>query len=210
MTYKDYDAIVFDFGGVLIDLDIEKSYDALGLLVGSDPMEIEAIAAQIVAWSDELETGAIRGETFLWRIQNLTQNELNPIDIRDAWNAMLLGWQQSKLDFLASISAKLPTYLLSNTNEIHLDWVRRDLIKNHNITDFDGLYFKKTYYSHQIGHRKPDEGVYEFVIKDSGLDPAKTLFVDDNYTNVLAAAKAGFQVMHHPSNDSLDFLLGED
>jgi putative hydrolase of the HAD superfamily len=203
----DFDAIVFDFGGVLIDLDIEKSYEELALLVDINPLETEILVAKMYDSFEEFETGKISSETFIWRIQNLTNKEVDPIKVIHAWNAMLLGWNPAKLAFLNKIKNKYPIYLLSNTNEIHLKWVMNDLKVNHGIEDFDNQFFIKAYYSHLIELRKPDIAAYDYIIKDTGLNPTRTLFIDDNYNNILGAYDAGFQVLHHITNDSLDFLL---
>jgi putative hydrolase of the HAD superfamily len=203
----DFDTIVFDFGGVLIDLDIEKSYEELALLVDINPLETEILVAKMYESFEAFETGKISSETFIWRIQNLTNKEVDPVKIIHAWNAMLLGWNPSKLVFLNKIKKKYPIYLLSNTNEIHLKWVMNDLKTNHGIEDFENQFFIKAYYSHLIQLRKPDIAAYDYVIKDTGLNPTRTLFIDDNYNNILGAYDAGFQVLHHITNDSLDFLL---
>jgi putative hydrolase of the HAD superfamily len=204
---NNFEAIVFDFGGVLIDLDIEKSYEELSILVDLNPLETDMLVGKMYESFEELEVGKISGETFIWRIQNLTNKNIDPIKVINAWNAMLLGWNPSKLEFLYKIKEKYPIYLLSNTNELHLQWVRKDLKENHQIEDFDTRFFKKAYYSHLIALRKPDIEAYNFVIEDAGLNPATTLFIDDNYNNILGAHEAGFQVLHHITNDSLDFLL---
>jgi glucose-1-phosphatase len=207
MDANNFEAIIFDFGGVLLDLDIEKTYEELSRLVGFDPIDTDILVSKLYESFEEVETGQIAGETFIWRIQNLTDKNIDPVKILHAWNAMLLGWNKSKLDFLERIGKKYPVYLLSNTNELHIDWVMKDLDKNHQITDFDTRFFKKTYYSHKIGFRKPDEEAFNYVLIDAKLDPSKTLFVDDNYTNILGASKLGFQVIHHPTNDSLEYLF---
>jgi FMN phosphatase YigB (HAD superfamily) len=207
MTDKNFEAIIFDFGGVLLDLNIEKSYEELSLLVDINPLETDILVSKMYDSFEALETGSISGETFIWRIQNLTNKQVDPVKVIHAWNAMLLGWNPAKLDFLYKIKEKYPIYLLSNTNEIHMQWVHKDLKENHRIDDFNTTFFKKAYYSHLIKLRKPDVEAYKFVLKDAGLDPSKTLFIDDNYNNILGAHEAGLKVHHHVTNESLDFLL---
>ena len=88
-----------------------------------------------------------------------------------------------------------------------MQWVHKDLKENHGIDDFDSAFFVKAYYSHLIKLRKPNVEAYKYVINDAGLDPSRTLFIDDNYNNILGAHEAGLLVHHHITNESLDFLL---
>ncbi|HMT53651.1 MAG TPA: HAD family phosphatase [Saprospiraceae bacterium] len=202
-NYKKTKYIVFDFGGVLLDLDYTKTYDALSKLLGFE-FDPTTLTPETTKFLNDYEIGKINTETFIWNLQRLSKNEV-PIgqDIIKAWNAMLLGWQPAKFDFLLSLRKKYNIYLLSNTNELHLTWVLNDLKKYHNIVDFDTTYFEKTYYSHLIGMRKPDSEFFEYVTQDAGLDPAETLFIDDLEVNTLAAKDSGWKVYQHDPKDDL-------
>jgi len=202
-NHKKIKNIVFDFGGVLLDLDYTKTHDAMSKLLGFEFMPA-TFAPETTKFLNEYEIGKINTETFIWNLQRLAKKEV-PIgqDVIKAWNAMLLGWQPAKFDFLLSLRKKYKTYLLSNTNELHLTWVLNDLKKHHNIVDFDTTYFEKTYYSHLIGMRKPDSEIFEFVTQDAGLDPAETLFIDDLEVNTLAAKVTGWKVYQHDPKDDL-------
>ena len=169
---KKIQNIVFDFGGVLLDLDYTKTHDAMSKILGFEFIPA-TFAPETTKFLNEYEIGKINTETFIWNLQRLAKKEV-PIgqDVIKAWNAMLLGWQPAKFDFLLSLRKKYKTYLLSNTNELHLTWVLNDLKKHHHISDFDTTYIEKTYYSHLIGMRKPDSQIFEFVTQDAGLDPA--------------------------------------
>ena len=90
MTEKKFDAIIFDFGGVLLDLNIEKSYEALSLLVDINPLETDILVSKMYDSFEALETGSISGETFIWRIQNLTNKEVDPVKVIQAWKDGIL------------------------------------------------------------------------------------------------------------------------
>ena len=197
--------IVFDFGGVLLDLDVNRSFTALKEVMGfeGDPHDIYTVNREIF---DTFETGHTIVESFLWKLQNKSRR-VPPVEkLIPAWNAMLLGWNPAKLQLLAELKPRYRTFLLSNTNELHIEWVRRDLKNKHHITDFDTRFFEKTYYSHLLGKRKPDADIFEYVIADANIDPVETLFIDDNAHNIEAAAGLGFQTRLHETNASLDFL----
>lgn len=193
--------IIFDFGGVLIDLDVAKTFVAL-----SETLEMEVDAALFQKHQqlfDDFEKGDVSSETFLWRFQYISKKVPPAHEVIKAWNAMLVGWNLDKLKFLEDISKKYNIYLLSNTNEIHLQWIYRDLKNNHQISDFDSRFFKKTYYSHLIRMRKPDVNIFEYILKDAKLLPHETVFIDDMQVNIDAAGKIGLPAIHHKTNDPL-------
>ena len=117
-------------------------------------------------------------------------------EIIDAWNAMLVGIPAHRFDFLRSLS-DYRLFLLSNTNATHLAWVEAHLQSEHamSLTDFN-IFFEKAYYSHLIRLRKPGTEIYDFVLKDAELDPAETLFIDDNAENIEGAKAVGLQTIH--------------
>jgi len=195
--------IVFDFGGVLLDIDFSLTYRELSHLLGVEfyPEKIFDEAQQVLI---DFEIGKMNKETFIWSIQRFSQKEVpHGFDIIKAWNHMLLGWRPEKLQYLAQLKKNYNLYLLSNTNEIHIEWVHRDLLKNHAITSFEEVYFDKVYYSHQIGMRKPDSHIYQHVLDDANIRPEQTLFVDDLSDNVASAVAIGYQGYHHNPQDDL-------
>lgn len=196
--------IIFDFGGVLLDLDPTKSFLALGELMEKSPKEALALYEVNKTLFDDFEKGKVITENFLWKLQNMCPKIPQSHVIIAAWNAMLLGWNPEKLKFLHEIKTKYHIYLLSNTNEVHLEWVRRDLKKNHGIPDFENLFFKKAYYSHLIEMRKPDAEIYEYVLNDAQIKAGETLFIDDNVTNIEAALSLGIKSHLHITNAPID------
>jgi putative hydrolase of the HAD superfamily len=200
---QEIQAIIFDFGGVLLDIDYQKTYDAMSKLLGMDFVPAKLPKETLQALND-FETGHINVETFIWNIQRLAKKEM-PIgqDIIKAWNAMLIGWDVSKFEFLTQLRQKYKLFLLSNTNELHIDWVRKDLKKNHHIIDFEDRFFDKVYYSHIIQKRKPNKDIFEFVLDDADLDPKHTIFIDDLAENIETGRCVGLQTYHHNPNDDL-------
>jgi glucose-1-phosphatase len=195
--------IIFDFGGVLLDLDYNRTWTALKQLEVFDRHE-EHLPDWFVQLSNAFETGTIRQESFIWHIQKNASGHIpHAGEIVRAWNSMLLGWQPSKLNFLKSLREKFNTYLLSNTNEIHIDWVQNDLKTKHNIHDFDTAYFEKTYYSHLVGLRKPEPAIFRYVLETNGLIAEETLFIDDSEEHIRTAASLGLLVHHFERNSDL-------
>jgi len=192
--------IIFDFGGILLDLDYTLSFDRLKELLsieGDIPDNVQRIL-------DEYEMGFFSEGAFLHRLQRLTEEIVAERTLVDAWNAMLLDMQIYKLDFVKDLRVRYNTYLLSNTNHTHLTYVRQKIFPAINIepSSFERDHFIKAYYSHEIKFRKPNHDIYEYVIADSGLNPSETLFIDDNADNVRGAQEVGLHaVVHDPTLD---------
>jgi putative hydrolase of the HAD superfamily len=113
-----------------------------------------------------------------------------------SWNAMLVDIPLAKLNLLHSLKTKFNVFLLSNTNNIHLQYINEQMLPG--ITGDSSLdpFFHKTYYSHIMKKRKPDADIFEQVLEENGLLPAETLFLDDNSSNIQGASGLGIQTLH--------------
>lgn len=183
--------IIFDLGGVLLNINYQKTADAFVELGFHDfnSMYTQYTADEIFS---KLETGKIRNEDFYNSLLVKAAQPIRVEDLQTAWNAMLLDFRTESLDKLRQLKNDYHIFLLSNTNDIH--WQAFQTIFTES-TGEDSLdhYFHKAYYSHQIGLRKPNADIYEFVAADAGLQMAETIFIDDSYNNIEAAASLGFQ-----------------
>lgn len=207
LQVKKIKNIVFDFGGVLLDLDIERSFIELAMVLDMDTNDLQILVDKMMPYLSRYEKGEINSETFIWHVQKLTAKQVDPRELIAAWNAMLLGWNPLKLKQLEELGSKFNLYLFSNTNELHMQWVLKDLRTNHGITDFDERFFIKAYYSYKVGKRKPDAETYQFILDDAGILAEESMFIDDSEQNAMAAGEAGFQAIHHPTNAGLEFLF---
>jgi putative hydrolase of the HAD superfamily len=181
------DTIIFDFGDVFINLDKEATPAALNKL------GLEKWSPKIDSLNFNFEKGIISRTEFLVGLNQLVPNATQE-EILEAWNGVLLDFPMYRLEFLEKISKKHQLFLLSNTDSIHINHFK--------VTNGDTFYnrfyncFEKVYFSFDLGSRKPDEEIYNFVIKENNLNPKKTLFVDDNLDNIKGAKKTGLQVWH--------------
>lgn len=199
--------IVFDFGGILLDLDYSLSFDRLKTMLSIDgdlPNHVQLIL-------DEYEMGYFSEGAFLHRLQRLTDDIVTERALVDAWNAMLLDLPIYKLDFVKSLRSSYDIYLLSNTNHTHLTYVRQSMLPAINIEplSFERDHFVKAYYSHEIKYRKPNHDIYQYVIDDSKLNPAQTLFIDDNADNVRGAQEVGLHAVIHDPTLDITVMLSE-
>lgn len=206
-TFKKIKNIILDFGGVVLDIDFDKTYLALGELIGQD-IESEAEGSPFQILVDQYEKGIINTETFLWNIQRMAKpNIVQPLQIIEAWNKMLLGWKIGQFQILYHLKRKFRSFLLSNTNEIHIDYTKQDLKKNYGIAKFEEEFFEKVFYSFEIGMRKPEISIYKYALENAGINPEETCFIDDKSDNIEAADSLGFITIHHERNKPIDYLL---
>lgn len=185
--------IIFDLGGVLLNLDVAQTRDAfikLGLTQIDDLFRIGHAAS----FFRDYEVGTISDDEFVEKARRLSLPGTGYDQVIDAWNVMLLDFPEERVQFLNQLKNKYRLFLFSNTNAIHLKAFHKSFREVYGMA-MDDL-FEKAYYSHVINHRKPDVAAFEFVIKDSALDAAETLFIDDALVNVEGARQAGLQAVH--------------
>ncbi|MBS1764113.1 MAG: HAD family phosphatase [Bacteroidetes bacterium] len=186
--------IIFDFGGVLLPIDISKTaleFERLGL---ADFESIYSMKKQI-RFFDDFEKGIIPASSFRSEIRKHYKRPLADEEIDYAWNALLGELPPERFSFLKELGEKYNLYLLSNTNSIHHAAFIKALNHTFGKDQFENL-FVKTYYSFQMGARKPDKKIFNMVIKDSGVNPQETVFIDDNLNNALTAQVTGLNAIH--------------
>lgn len=186
--------LLFDLGGVLLNIDYNKTADAFKKL---GVQQFDELYSQSGAnhLFEELETGKISDDDFYNAIQQYCYPSTTKEQLETAWNAILLNFRITSIEYLSGLKEKYNIYLLSNTNSIHLkafDKIFEEEIGNASLDD----YFIKAYYSHKIHLRKPYPLTYQFVLDDAGIYAKETLFIDDSIVNIEGAKEAGLEVHH--------------
>jgi len=183
--------LLFDFGGVIMNINYRLTINEFNRL---GYPAFEEMYAQYTASPlfEKLETGNVSEDTFYSAMQAMAPQPVSVQTIRDAWNAMLIGFNKETITFLETLRPHYRMFLLSNTNIIHKRAFDEMLMRTHGIPAID-VFFEKAYYSHLIGLRKPHPEVFEFVLKDAAIDPAETLFIEDSINNLAAAEKFGIR-----------------
>lgn len=193
MINNSKEAIIFDLGGVLLNLDYdltEKAFISLGM---SNFGESYSQLKQTQLF-DRYEIGEISSFHFVNRLLDLLPQGTTANQVVHAWEAMILDFPAERLRFLEELSGKYRLFLLSNTNDLHIDAVRRSLEKAVGHRNLE-QYFEKTYFSSAIGMRKPDSKIFEFVCSENNLDPATTIFIDDSPQHIEGAKSIGIEVV---------------
>lgn len=198
------EAIIFDLGGVILNLNYQLTIDAFKALgiVDFDNMYTQAKQNDLF---DRFETGQISSQHFINSLLPYLQNGTNPNKVVQAWNAMILDFPIQRLELLDKLKNKYRIFLLSNTNDIHLQEVKRSLAKT---TDRSlESFFEKTYVSHEMKMRKPNKEIFETVCSENNLNPASTLFIDDTLGHIEGAEKTGLQIHHLKNGQVIEELF---
>ena len=198
-------AIIFDFGGVLLDLDISKTEAAMSKLLNTEIVAPNKDRYREITLA--LEKGQMLPEAFIFAIQSMCDPVPQGRDVVDAWNAMLCGWQQDRFTILDELKKDYSIYLLSNTNQIHLDYVIRELEEVYQIDNFEDRFFNQCFYSHKMNAWKPEKEIYKQVESTIGLERSEFIFIDDNGNNINGAKELGWQAYLHPTNSDLRLTL---
>lgn len=193
-------AIIFDFGDVFINLDIDGfTQNAF------KHFKIEAFSEEMVAFNSFYEQGLISTEEFL---EFYTENfpKLSKEALIDIWNYMLKDFPKHRLEFIQQLkeSSKYKLILLSNTNELHIDWIKKHVPFYETFKScFDAFYL-----SHEIYLRKPNRDIFEFVLNENGLSAKECLFIDDNTQNIKTADSLGIATWHiSPKTEDITTLF---
>lgn len=177
--------IIFDFGDIFINLDKEApviAFNKLGLYDWND--DLRTINSQF-------EKGQISESNFIGGFQKYLP-DASIEDVRIAWNTILLDFPLYRLEFLQLLTSKYRLFLLSNTDSIHIDKFQHKVGESF-YRDFYQC-FEKVYFSFELGMRKPDAEIFNYVIRKNDLSPKRTLFIDDKKENTDAAAALGINI----------------
>jgi putative hydrolase of the HAD superfamily len=196
--------VIFDLGGVLLNIDYHKTANAFKALGAAD---FDSFYSQAGANElfELLETGNITDADFYDAMQAHCHPGTTHQQIQTAWNAILLNFRPQSLQFLAALKSGYNIYLLSNTNAIHHQAFHQAFTQEIGLANFDD-YFVKSYYSHQIHQRKPYASTYQFVLQDAGIAAAETLFIDDSIVNIDGANQTGLLTHLLLPNERIELL----
>ena len=199
--------IIFDLGGVIINLDINQTIQEFNKL---SYMPFEAIYTQAEQNDifNKFDKGLISTEEFFFEIRQYLRYEGNEIELLKAWNAMLLDVPEKRLNTLVKTKQYYNTFLLSNTCEPHINAFEHDLYIKHGVKNFND-YFDEVYYSCRIGMRKPDAEIFEFVLEKNKINPKETVFIDDSVQHVKGAGACGINAFLLPKNAEIGEFLKE-
>ena len=186
--------LIFDLGNVLYDIDFKKMNEGF-TSIGIKNIESHFTLNQSHPLFLDLEMGFVNEQAFFDGFRALSNLPLSNDQITIAWNSLLVGFRKSSIEWLKENNETYPTFLYSNTNQIHCDHFIPEFEREVADYPFETL-FQTPYYSHKMGMRKPDPASFTYIVEKEGLLASETLFIDDNEPNIIAAASLGLQVLH--------------
>jgi HAD superfamily hydrolase (TIGR01509 family) len=193
---KKCKAIIFDLGAVILNINYQNTIDEFTKLGVNNAATFYSKKVQTNLFN-QIETGMISSNEFLKALQKETKNA-NINQVEKAWNAMLLDLPEERLQLIKKLKKNHAIYLLSNTNAIHIDAFKKQL-GNRKWLAFCKL-FDKMYLSHELGLRKPDVKIFEYILKEQKLKAEEVFFIDDSPQHIAGAKKIGIQ-SHHLLDD---------
>lgn len=200
--------LLLDLGGVLFDVDYQATINAFKSLGFPDFDALYSKARQGNLF-DFFEKGHLEEMQFYEAFSQM-QPGISKDRIRDAWNAMLIGIPPHRLVFLEQLAARYPLFLLSNTNEIHVDELTKRNLTDHGYDPLE-KFFSGIYFSCRIGMRKPDQEVFEYVLQNEAMLREDVLFIDDSPQHVEGAKQCGIPafLLNVENNMRLEYVLPE-
>ncbi|HEY9113592.1 MAG TPA: HAD family phosphatase [Bacteroidales bacterium] len=187
MKNSKIDTIIFDFGGVILDIDPQLTYNEFAKF-GSKSFQEE----DIKMITGKFERGILTPENFRSQMCEALGIKISDRQFDDAWNALLFDIPSERIEIIEKVKNNYNTLLLSNSNEIHYDLYVRDLQLRFGYREFDSL-FNKAYFSFDTHLAKPDPDAFEFIINQHDLKPERTLFIDDSAENIAVAKQLGLK-----------------
>lgn len=191
--------IIFDLGGVIYDIDyyrIAETFEQFGL-TDFDKKYTQEKQTEII---DAFEEGKISISEFRHYIRSLTSVQLTDAQIDTAWNSILIDIPAHRVSLLEEVRKNYSIFLFSNTNELNYNRFVLDMKRKFGFDIFTTL-FKKSFFSHHIGLRKPNKESFEYIIKNQQLNPRETLFIDDTIRHIEGATEVDLIVYHLADRD---------
>jgi putative hydrolase of the HAD superfamily len=202
--FNNISTLIFDLGGVLCDLDIDRCISNFKQL-GLENFEHYLNNFGQSGFFMQLEKGLITAAEFRNEIRKLTPKSITDAQINEAWNSFLVGIPSERLDLLVELRKKYRVVLLSNTNIIHFPDTVARFFNYHGMSTSD--YFDACYLSYEMNMAKPDEEIFKTLLEAEQVPANECLFLDDGIKNIRQAARMGIQTHLVREKEDLSWLM---
>jgi len=190
-----YKALIFDLGNVIIDISPKNACDYWAEIRQRKPEELYVVFPFDETYA-KFERGEISSATFRGHVAKYLNITLSQHEFDEGWSRILIQLRGNIAELLQSLRASYRIVALSNTNEIHVPMWRE-------MCTPILPYFEMIFSSNEIGFRKPEYESFQCVLDYLKHSPQETVFLDDNYQNILTAEKIGMKVIHVTSYEQM-------
>jgi glucose-1-phosphatase len=191
---QEIQTILFDLGGVIIDLHPERTFAAFATLLNKSDAEMRNWYEEATFFK-EYEKGLITDTDFRNHIRSYVKHPLSDEAIDQAWNAMLGIIPNRRIEWVKQIAGQKQVMVLSNTNHIHIRAFNEILFHSSGHSELHEI-FDVVYFSQMMGMRKPDNEIFSYILDKHQLVPSEVLFLDDSLANIRAAHRLGICTLH--------------
>lgn len=191
---SDFDTIIFDFGGVILDICPDLSRMEFAKMFGKH----NAVKLETSGLMQEYEKGQMDKAGFAENVRKITGANHSDEEIVKAWCAMLLEYKEPRIEWIKRLRNTHKLLMLSNTNDSHFEYFHNKLQAEYGVTFYD--LFDHVYLSHEMHLLKPSHEIFQAVIDEQKLDPSRTLFIEDTEKNAVSAQEVGLKTLVIPRN----------
>jgi putative hydrolase of the HAD superfamily len=189
------DALLFDLGRVVLDIDFNKAVACWAGHAGCTPAELVARFVRQESYRHH-EVGKISDAVYFQSLRRSLGIGLSDAQMLEGWNAIFAGEMPGIAPLLARAAERLPLYAFSNTNNAH--------VEHFSVAYADVLgHFREIFLSSTIGLRKPDAEAYDHVVQAIGVPASRIVFFDDSADNIEGARSRGLIAVHVRSPDDV-------
>ena len=196
--------LLLDLGGVVLNVDYHKMVDIFKEygVINFDKHFTQANQVEII---DKFEEGKCTIEEFRNGIRDLVEVDLTDAQIDKAWFSMILDLPKERIELIGLLKLKYNVYLFSNTNELHIELLKKRYEEEFGFDIFQML-FTKAYFSNEIKMRKPHPESFEWLLKDAGIKADETLFIEDSPQHIEGAKKVGLNTYWLTGGETINDL----
>lgn len=193
--------LIFDLGNVILNIDTKLSEIAFAQYGMNDFEKLYTLASQNELF-DRLEVGSITENEFYDEFRRATGCKLDNKTLEQCWDALIMDFPSARIEMLKRLKneGKYRTFILSNTNIIHYRFYTALLKRTRGVDGLESL-VEHAYFSHEIGLKKPNRDIFDYVVEHSHIKPEESIFIDDNEANIKAANALGFNTIFLKDND---------
>jgi len=189
------DALLFDLGRVVIDIDFNKALACWASHADCEPAHLVGRFARDEIYQRH-ETGSIDDAEFFSSLRTSLGIDLSDAQFLEGWNAIFAGEMPGIGSRLTRAGTQVPLYAFSNTNNAHVEHFSQAYaeVLGH---------FREIFLSSAIGLRKPDAAAYDHVVQAIGVPAERIVFFDDLAENIDGARARGLTAVHVTSPDDV-------